>query len=57
MHVNWPGVVVVLSQVVFEAIRGLSLKGDIGLDDIRVSSGACSSSGLCSCLYTKVGLL
>ena len=32
-------------QILFQAIRGISYRGDIALDDIRVSSGACSNAG------------
>ncbi|XP_066300036.1 MAM and LDL-receptor class A domain-containing protein 1-like [Branchiostoma lanceolatum] len=36
-------------QPVFEAVRGFSFRGDIGLDDIRVLDGPCSSGFDVSC--------
>ncbi|CAH3118157.1 unnamed protein product [Pocillopora meandrina] len=35
-------------QIVFEAVRGVSYRGDIALDDISLKDGSCPSSGMCS---------
>ena len=35
----------VLLQIVFEAIRGNGDKGDIAIDDVAYSNGACSNPG------------
>eukprot|EP00794_Sanderia_malayensis_P017044 gene17044-18759_t len=35
-------------QVVFEAKRGISYKGDIAIDDIDIQHGDCISSGICT---------
>lgn len=32
-------------QVIFQALRGISYRGDIALDDIRMSLGACKQAG------------
>ena len=38
-------------QIVFEAVRGVSYRGDIALDDIALKDGSCPSSGKnCSCI-------
>lgn len=34
-----------LLQIVFEAVRGVSYRGDIALDDIAIRDGSCPTSG------------
>ena len=33
-------------QIIFQAVRGISYRGDIALDDIRLSVGGCSTPGM-----------
>lgn len=40
-------------QIVFEAVRGISYRGDIALDDISLKDGSCPSSGN----FLKSGIL
>ena len=35
-------------QIVFEAVRGVSYRGDIALDDIAIRDGSCPTSGTIS---------
>ena len=35
-------------QIVFEGIRGQGYMGDIAIDDIKLSKGACASPGSCN---------
>ena len=40
---------VYIFQVVFEGVRGISYRGDIALDDVRISEGVCPPIGQASC--------
>ena len=46
-----------ISQVAIEAIRGNSFRGDIGLDDIRLTEGPCSKfhTSLCFHIFLLTG--
>lgn len=35
----------IILQVVFEGVRGNGIQGDIAIDDISVTPGACGSAG------------
>lgn len=39
------------AQVVFEAVRGTDYRGDIGLDDIRVTDGKCPPELAAACTF------
>lgn len=35
-------------QIVFEGIRGGGYKGDLAIDDIKMTDGACAGTGTCN---------
>lgn len=43
-------------QLVFEGVVGKGFRGDIGLDDIRVTEGVCPHIGSCDFEYDMCGL-
>ena len=42
-------------QVVFEGVIGSNFRGDVAIDDVSFSTGACGSPGMISCYHDDFG--
>ena len=42
-------------QVVFEGVIGSNFRGDVAIDDVSFSAGACGSPGMISCYHDGIG--